>query len=60
MLLCLKCAREEYDDSKDYCRVCGTSGTLWRPQNVGGINGNEDAELAKKLIQEKKKPWQTP
>jgi hypothetical protein len=35
--ICLKCAREEYDNNKTTC-YCG--GTLWFPQNVGGVIGN--------------------
>jgi len=53
--ICLKCARQEYDQSKSTCH-CG--GTLWHPQNVGGKPGNTDIYEAARLIQAGKKPWE--
>ncbi len=53
--ICLKCARQEHDDSKSTCR-CG--GTLWHPQNVGGKPGNTDIDEAARLIQSGNKPWE--
>lgn len=53
--ICLKCARQEYDQSKSTCS-CG--GTLWHPQNVGGKSGNTDIDEAARLIRAGKKPWE--
>lgn len=55
--VCLKCARQEWDQSRDTCRDCG--GTLWLPQNVAGKPGNTDLDEATRLIRQGRKPWQS-
>lgn len=56
MEVCLDCARPEWDDTLRKCPDCG--GRLWHPVDVAGIPGNEDTDLAARLIRQGQKPWQ--